>query len=163
MSGQVNQTEPFDLEALPGFLIRRMQQVAAAIFAVRFEEGRVDLTPVQFAALNVVDERPGIDQASLAGMIACDRVTTGKVVDRLMQAGLIRREVSARDKRAREVYLLEAGREAVKKARPLVLEIQETILAGLTEAERRTFLKLLIKATDAGNAASRAPLVRPEG
>ncbi len=50
----------------------------------------IDLTPVQFAALTTVDDNPGVDQATLAGHIAY--VTIGRVVDRLVQKGLLRRE-----------------------------------------------------------------------
>ena len=55
-------------------------------------EAGFDLTPVQFAALAVIAEHPRIDQATLAGLIAYDRVTIGGVVDRLSQKGYILRD-----------------------------------------------------------------------
>ena len=160
MTVEVSKSTIFDLEALPGHLIRRLQQVAVAIFATRFEDAKIDLTPVQFAALHTIELSPGIDQASLAGMIAYDRTTIGGVVDRLMQKGLIRREVSEKDKRARLVYLTEEGTALLREARPAVLEVQDVILKGLSAAERQTFMELLAKAAEAGNSYSRAPLLR---
>ena len=121
------------------------------------EEG-FDLTPVQFAALSVVADRPGIDQATLAGLIAHDRVTIGGVVDRLQAKGLLSRVVSKQDRRARVLSVTAAGEELLRRIAPAVHGAQEGILAGLTPAERLTFVRLLRKATEAGNSLSRAPL-----
>ena len=59
-----------ELYALPGHLIRRLNQISVSVFAARVAEEGFDLTPVQFAALMILSENPGIDQATLAGLIA---------------------------------------------------------------------------------------------
>ena len=147
-----------DLYELPGHLIRRMHQIAVSIFAARMAEGGFDLTPVQFAALSVVADRPGIDQATLAGLIAHDRVTIGGVVDRLETKGLLSRTISQQDRRARVLEVTADGEALLRQIIPAVHEAQEGMLAGLSETERRTFTRLLRKATEAGNSLSRAPL-----
>ncbi|HZD92122.1 MAG TPA: MarR family transcriptional regulator, partial [Pseudolabrys sp.] len=86
-----------DLNDKPGHLARRFQQIAVAVFHAEMEKAGFDLTPVQYAALGAVATRPGIDQATLAGLIAYDRTTIGGVVDRLVQKGLLVREASNRD------------------------------------------------------------------
>ena len=59
--------------AAPGYLFRRMQQIAVAIFV---EECRAfDLTPVQYAALIAIHTHPGIDATRLSAVIAFDRST----------------------------------------------------------------------------------------
>lgn len=146
------------LYTLPGHLIRRLQQIAVALFAARMAEAGMDLTPVQFAALTTIRDNPGVDQATLAGLIAYDRVTLGGVVERLEQKGLVLREVSARDRRAREIRLTEAGAALIVAALPWVEKVQADIVEALEEEERDTFLSLLSRLTDAGNDRSRAPL-----
>src|SRR5439155_24353437 len=48
----------------PGYLFRRMQQIAVALFV---EECRAfDLTPVQYAALVAIHTHPGIDATRLS-------------------------------------------------------------------------------------------------
>src|SRR6476619_5597017 len=65
----------------PGYLFRRMQQIAVAIFV---EECRAyDLTPVQYAALVAIRTHPGIDATRLSAVIAFDRSTLGNVIERL--------------------------------------------------------------------------------
>jgi MarR family transcriptional regulator, temperature-dependent positive regulator of motility len=146
---------------MPGFLIRRLNQIATSVFQDRMQVLGLDLTPVQFAVLASLRDDPGIDQATLAGLIAYDRVTIGGVVDRLQAKGLIARTVSENDRRARRLTLTETGAALLSRAVPEVEAIQGDILSGLSETERRSFIALATKTTEAGNDRSRAPLRRP--
>lgn len=143
---------------MPGHLIRRLNQISVALFAEHMSRAGLTLTPVQFAALSAVSQNPGIDQATVAGLIAYDRATLGKVIDKLEERGLILRAMAPHDRRAKALRLTEAGQRLLDTARPLVLSLQPDILAGLTDAEKQTFLELLDKVTMAGNTLSRAPL-----
>lgn len=147
-----------DLNDLPGHLIRRLQQVAVAVFHSEVEAIGFDMTPVQFAALTRVGDHPGIDQATLAGLIAYDRTTIAGVVDRLVTKGFLSREVSPADRRAKVLHMTEAGRAALNRLTPAVERAQTVMLSGLDDAEAADFLRLLKKATDAVNDLSRAPL-----
>lgn len=149
-----------DIHAMPGHLIRRLNQISVALFMDRMATAGLSLTPVQFAALSAIRDHPGIDQATVAGLIAYDRATLGKVIDRLDAAGLVRRTISRNDRRARELSLTDAGRTLLGKARPHVAALQPDILSGLTSRERETFMRLLEKTAMAGNDSSRAPLKR---
>ncbi|WP_095589488.1 MarR family winged helix-turn-helix transcriptional regulator [Actibacterium ureilyticum] len=146
---------------MAGHLIRRLNQISVSIFQDRMKSNGIDLTPVQFAALNAIRVNPGIDQASLAGLIAYDRATIGGVVDRLESKGYVARKVSARDRRARVATLTEPGRALLARVMPLVQDLQQDILGGLDPQEQQEFLRLATKAADAGNHLSRAPLVDP--
>lgn len=146
------------LRNMPGHLIRRFQQAAVAIFQSAVSELGYDLTPVQYAALAEIQENPGIDQVTLAGLIAYDRTTIAGVVDRLVKKDLLARTVSDKDRRARVLTLTERGRAALLELGPVVEQAQSTMLMGLTESEARQFMDLLAKATEAVNQLSRAPL-----
>ena len=134
---------------LPGHLIRRLHQVSTHVFSVKVREAGYDLTPVQFAALDALRHRPGIDQASLAQAIAKDRATIGAVVERLEQKGLVERVVSTEDRRARRLTLTEEGRTLIDALTPIVVDLQKDLLPGLTEAEYRRFIALADKAAKA--------------
>jgi DNA-binding MarR family transcriptional regulator len=150
-----------DLYQLPGHLIRRLQQAAVSIFMAEVGEAGQDLTPVQFGALVVTKQYPGLDQATLAGLIAYDRTTIGGVVDRLVQKGLVLRVVNGQDRRARELRLTEAGERLLDAAMPHVERVQKIILSGLDSIEQEQFLALLKKVTESVNERSRAPLRLP--
>jgi DNA-binding MarR family transcriptional regulator len=142
----------------PGHLARRFQQIAVAIFHAEVEEAGYDLTPVQYAALTSIRTYPGIDQATLAGLIAYDRTTITGVVDRLVQKGLAVRQANSRDRRVRELQITDEGRRILCGIEPAVEAAQRIMLRGLSADEADAFLRLLRKAIAAGNELSRAPL-----
>jgi DNA-binding MarR family transcriptional regulator len=143
---------------MPGHLARRFQQIAVAVFLTEVEAAGYDLTPVQYAALATIKTNPGIDQITLAGLIAYDRTTITGVVDRLVQKGLLLRRASSRDRRARELQLTEDGRRTLRAITPAVEAAQRSLVRGLTDKETQELMRLLRKAIAAGNELSRAPL-----
>jgi DNA-binding MarR family transcriptional regulator len=143
---------------MPGHLARRFQQIAVAIFHVEVEQAGYDLTPVQYAALSAISANSGIDQATLAGLIAYDRTTITGVVDRLVQKGFVSRHASSKDRRAHALQITDAGRRTFRGIEPAVGAAQRVMLRGLTAVEAEQFLGLLRKAIAAGNELSRAPL-----
>lgn len=147
-----------EIHRMPGHLVRRLNQISTGLFMERMAGAGLSLTPVQFAALSALAAHPGIDQATLAGLVAYDRATLGKVIDRLDERGLVRRDVSKADRRARVLTLTQSGEALYREALPHVHAIQPMILSGLDPEERARFLDLLDKVTMAGNASSRAPL-----
>jgi len=131
---------------MAGHLIRRLNQASTQVFTRRIQEAGFDLTPVQFAALDAINNNPGIDQAGVATRIAYDRATIGGVVDRLEQKGYVTRNISKHDRRAREVWPTDIGVRIFEDSLPVVTALQDEILPGLTAEERTRFLELAAKA-----------------
>lgn len=151
-----------DNNEMPGHLARRFQQIAVAVFFAEVGAAGFDLTPVQYAALAAIKLNPGVDQVTLAGLIAYDRTTITGVVDRLVQKGLLERHASPRDRRARELQITDAGKRTLRAMTPAVEAAQRSMLRGLTEKEGGELMRLLRKAIAAGNELSRAPLREAE-
>ena len=86
----------------PGYLFRRMQQIAVAIFMEECKD--FDLTPVQYAALIAIHTHPGIDATRLSAVIAFDRSTLGNArrfgVDVAAFPRLLRAEAACKAVRA---------------------------------------------------------------
>ncbi len=142
----------------PGFLARRFQQIAVAVFHAEVGAAGFELTPVQYSALTALAAHPGVDQATLAGLIAFDRTTMGGVVERLAQRGLVSRQPHPTDRRARALEITAAGADLLAHVEPAVLRAQVAMLSGLDAAEASDFLRLLAKAVEGCNGLSRAPL-----
>lgn len=143
------------LDTLPGHLLRRMHQISVGIFMSETE--KINLTPIQFAALQAVSQHPGIDQKTLAQSIALDTSTIGGVIDRLEARGLIERQASKEDRRVRLLTLSKDGEKTLQLAIPIMLEVQKKILSPLSTAEKQLFMKLLNQLVQANNEFSRAP------
>lgn len=135
---------------MAGHLIRRLHQQSTQVFQAQTQAAGFDLTSVQFAALDAIAQQPGIDQATLAATISFDRPTIGGVIDRLGRKGLVKRVVSAQDRRARQLHLTPEGVRLLAASRPVVEALQAQILALLSEAERTAFLVLAHKALGLG-------------
>ena len=142
----------------PGFLVRRLQQSAVAIFLKEMSAAGHDLTPVQYAVLSAVKAFPGPDQATLAGLVALDQATLGGVVSRLLKKQFLTRTVKETDRRSRLLVITERGLAELRACEPVVDRVQDKILTGLSELEREQFMRLLVKTVAATNDHSRAPM-----
>jgi MarR family transcriptional regulator, lower aerobic nicotinate degradation pathway regulator len=149
-------TDGQDIYSRPGHLIRRLQQIAVAIFME--ETAQFQITPVQYSALLAVRNHPGIDQTSLMKIIAFDRSTIGDVVQRLENKSLIRRTVNDADRRTRTLYITPSGRHLLSKVKKAVDAAQDKIVAPLSREERREFVRMMHKLVQLNNDHSRVPM-----
>jgi MarR family transcriptional regulator, lower aerobic nicotinate degradation pathway regulator len=140
----------------PGYLFRRMQQIAVAIFV---EECRdFDVTPVQYAALVAIRSHPGIDATRLSAVIAFDRSTLGSVIERLEAKAYIERKPASDDKRVKLLYLARSGAKLLQDIMPAVERAQTRMLQPLKASDRKMLMALLSQLVDCNNEASRVPL-----
>ncbi len=149
------QPATIELDDLPGHQIRRLHQIAVAIFLQETEAHGV--TPVQFAALQAVGDSPGIDQRTLARTIGFDTSTIGGVIDRLETRGLLIRSTTPEDRRVRRLSLTDAGRTLLPDILPSMQRAQQRMLEPLPAPARLEFMKMLRTLVTANNALSRAP------
>ena len=134
---------PLAFHHMPGHYIRRLQQVAVALFARRVNG--VDITPVQFAALAALEHERTCDQATLGALIGYDRATIGGVIDRLEAKRWIVREAGQRDRRVKLVSLTSAGAATLRRVTRDVERMQADLMAPLTPPQRRQFERLCQK------------------
>lgn len=150
---------PITMDAVytaPGYLFRRMQQIAVALFVEECKE--YDLTPVQYAAMVAIHTHPGIDATRLSAVIAFDRSTLGSVIERLQIKSLIERRSAPDDKRVKLLYLTKSGVALLRDIKPSVERAQARMLQPLDPADRKKLMALLTQLVDLNNEASRVPL-----
>lgn len=140
----------------PGYLFRRMQQIAVAIFNEECKS--YDLTSVQYAALVAIHTHPGIDATRLSAVIAFDRSTLGSVIERLEAKQYVERKSAREDKRVKLLHLTRAGAALLRDIVSSVDRAQARILQPLKPADRKTLLALMTQLVDLNNEASRVPL-----
>jgi DNA-binding MarR family transcriptional regulator len=139
----------------PGVMIRRSHQIAVSIFLE--ETGALGITNRQYGILLVLKHRPGIDQITVAKLLGLDRSTTGMVLNKLDQEGLVGRLVGANDRRRRSLKLTPAGARMLRRLAAPARRAQERVLSAFTPSERKLFLHLLDKFARAFNDTTRAP------
>lgn len=130
-----------DLGEKPGHLIRRAHQLTAAIFDAATSRHRV--TPTQHVVMTALYKHPRVDQATLAALVALDKVTVGLLVGRLEARGLVRRVDSSVDRRARVLTLAPAGRRLLAAMQSGVRRSQAELLAPLSPAQKKQFYVIM--------------------
>lgn len=134
---------PQKLHNESGYLIRRCHQINRALF--NEEMAGQDLTPVQCAVLRVIYDTPGIDQRSLSLIVGADEVTMGDVVRRLSARKMLERVTNPDDRRARQLFLTEQGKQAWRDAEDGLARLGKRFNGTLSSEELKTFLRLLRK------------------
>jgi DNA-binding MarR family transcriptional regulator len=131
---------------MAGHLIRRLHQQSTQLFAQRTQEAGLEVTPVQFAALDAIAAHPGVDQSNVAELIGYDRATIGGVIDRLEKKGWVIRVISPADRRARALSLSPEGSRVRSQLLPIVRKLQKDILHPLSAEEQRLYIGLTQRA-----------------
>lgn len=140
MTPSADTSPSIELYDEPGHLIRRAQQIAVSKF--HDVHGR-HVTPIQYAILRTLHETPGIDQVTLAQMIALDTSSTADIAARLETKGWILREVLPR--RQRRLSLTPAGEDVLLELRPGVDVMYRGMMSSLEPEEQKEFMRLLRK------------------
>ncbi len=145
---------PHELYQRPGFLLRRMYQIAAAVFENACAD--LGLTTAQYGVLIIVHSEPGIDQTRLARALAFDKVTVMRVLRGLEERGLVQRVSSGRQK---TLALTEAGQHLLAQARERAEAASKRLMSPLDSAEQAQLLRLLKTLVDGLADEARAPFV----
>ena len=131
------------------FPIRRLTRARLAEF---------DITVDQFVVLSLLVEQQGRTQQNLVEEASSDPSTMRAMLVLLEERGLIRREYSTHDARARLVFLTSQGRKLQEKLLADGPQQVPSYLDGvLTDDELTTLLRCLDKIADAADSAERSP------
>jgi len=94
------------------------------------------------AVLNVGDGR-NIGELSVYTVI--EQSTLSRIIDRMEQAGLVRRQPGRADARVTEVFMTPKGNEALAQIVPIAMKHYRRAVHGLDEAEMATLVRTLHK------------------
>jgi DNA-binding MarR family transcriptional regulator len=101
------------------------------------------LTPALARLLLYVARAPDSRQIDLATRLEVTPVTLGRMVDRLVERGCLRRVADATDRRAYRVRITAAAEPLVARLERIATATRERALAGFSAADRRQLLRYL--------------------
>jgi DNA-binding MarR family transcriptional regulator len=105
----------------------------------------LEITASQLQVLRRLWEGDGITTSVLTQDASSDGGTVTGVLDRLENKGLIRRERSAQDRRAVQIWLTDEGHALEAPLMEIINEINDIALDGLSERQQTQLLKALDK------------------
>jgi DNA-binding MarR family transcriptional regulator len=98
--------------------------------------GELGLSFTQVKALHVLREADDVNVKDVADRLGLSLPAMSRALDGLVQRGLVERRESDRDRRAKLVRLLPAGREALDAIERTRLSVIEEFTASLSDEER---------------------------
>ena len=139
----------------PGYLVRRPHQIHVAIFLEECAE--FGITPVQYAVMTALLNRPDADQVTIARDAGIDRTNVADVLARLDQRGLVARKTGCQDRRQRIARLTGEGARIARQMEHASLAAQAKFMEPLSADKRETLMSLMTELVQANNEFSRAP------
>jgi len=131
-------TSPFsfdDYDNVIGFVVSQAGYRLSQALLRAIESLGSDLRPREFAVLNRLHERGELTQIQLAELTYKDKPAITRMLDRLIERGLVRKVASPADRRAMVVSLTQDG-EALRNAIvPLIVGFLEAACEGISAEE----------------------------
>jgi len=131
-----------DLSRNFGFILNDVARLLRTAFDRRVKS--LGLTRSQGWVLNHLFRNDGVTQSELADILAVEKATLGRLLDRLEVKGWVRRENHADDRRAKRVFLTEEVEPALKVMRAAAAELRRDALAGLSAEDQTRFVDALL-------------------
>ncbi len=111
------------------------------------------VSPSQLHALNIVERHEQINLNGLAAELGAIPSSASRLCDRLQAAGLLARQVNAKNRREVVLVLTRDGRELLAEVTRNRRTALATILSGVSPAGRRALLTGLAEFNDAAASA----------
>jgi DNA-binding MarR family transcriptional regulator len=94
----------------------------------------IGITRSQWWVLANLSRQPnaGTSSTELAKILDVGKVTVGGIIDRLETAGYVYRRVDKADRRAKRIFITQAGFKVIERMREILEPLNEGICAGLT-------------------------------
>jgi MarR family transcriptional regulator, transcriptional regulator for hemolysin len=101
-------------------------------------------TRAQWIVLFRLREQEGLSQVDLADVLELQPISLVRLLDRLVEHGLLERRHDPHDRRANRLFLTEAGRQLVDDLDSLRDDIAENVLRDIPSASLQTSLETLL-------------------
>lgn len=134
---------PAPYEAATGFLLSRLGSLAQRSWLDLL--GQHGVSPHQHAVLLVMLGGAATSQQEITRVIGVDPRNMVGVIDGLVDAGLVEREIDRNDRRRRVLSLTPTGRSAAVALASGAADIEREFLSGLDAEERAQLNALLHK------------------
>lgn len=106
---------------------------------------RFGLSRPDFVILFSLSQQPGLVARDVCLATGLPKNSISRAVSELLSRGLIRRDTSSADRRAKPLALTSAGRDMLAQVLPLFGARQSDMRSALTPTERADFDRLLMK------------------
>jgi MarR family transcriptional regulator, organic hydroperoxide resistance regulator len=129
-----------------GYRVKLLVQLGTRKFQEQLEP--LGLTPFHWLVLCCLWQQDGLATSSLGDQLQQVGGTLTGVLDRMTERQLIRRERACQDRRVWRIWLTDTGREMSQVLPPIVHQLLEQLMRGLSPTEREQFSQWINRAIE---------------
>lgn len=122
------------------------------------------ITRAQWWALGNISRHAeeGMIQTELATILETGKVSTGGLIDRLEEAGLVYRQADKSDRRVKRIYISDAGFAILDHVKEVGDELDRQLFDNVTDAELTAAADIMSRVkNNIREALKKAPVVQP--
>lgn len=134
------------LDGAFSWYIRSIDSVVSKDLDARMGHLEVAKGKGKITALFLIDDFPGIRPSAIAEVLMRDRPATGRIIDKLVTAGLAVRETQAGDARAQALHITPKGHALAEEVREIIRQQEREFFDFIPDEDREQFMRLLKRA-----------------
>lgn len=131
------------LDGAFSWYIRSLDSVVSRDLDQRMGHLEVAKGKGKITALLLIDDYPGIRPSEIAEVLMRDRPTMGRIIDRMVQAGLVSRMTASDDLRAQALTITPEGHDLAEKVREIIRAQERDFFDFIAPEDRAQFLRIL--------------------
>ncbi len=99
----------------------------------------------EWRILSALGEEKKLSAVAITNRIAMDKVTVSRAVKKLIEKGLILKDLDSKDQRSYELALSIDGVNMYQQLVPIALAHEQEVITNLTSKDKENLLELLLK------------------
>lgn len=99
----------------------------------------------EWRILSALGEEKKLSAVAITNRIAMDKVTVSRAVKKLIEKGLILKDLDSKDQRSYELALSADGIKIYQQLVPIALAHEQEVIANLSTKDKENLLELLLK------------------
>ena len=134
-----------DFENSIGPWLGRTGKIVDYFIQESFKLNNLDLTKEQMIVLKKLNDQDGLNQNELAFLTLRNKSSLTRLLAKMEGKKYIFRKQSKEDKRIKNVYLTEFGKEVFENTKPVIQNIISTMEQDITVEEKQQIIKIFKK------------------
>ncbi len=138
-------TSTISQNSVSGYQIEVTSKRVRQAFQQELRAAKIGVTVDQWVLLQALDKREGLSQLELAQAVFKDQPSVTRIIDLMVEKGLLTRNPDELDRRKFLIFLTQSGKQKIMLIKPLVQEFRIRTFEGIPRTELIQFSSTLNK------------------
>jgi DNA-binding MarR family transcriptional regulator len=141
---ETNNDSEFELQSFFPYLVRDFYaEVTSAVQSAYRQE--YDMSPAEWRCMAILGRDQTLTANEIVTLSSMDKVTVSRAVKRMQEREWLVASSNSEDGRSKMLALTDAGVTIYLEIVPKVLEVENKLLANISEAQKKSFLDMVQK------------------